>query len=192
METKAYQKIPNNIALQNFRLKSFILSRKDSARSPGSHSDDPVISRGTPTVIPVSSWASSLSSSIKKTTVGMWPTIITLVSTFQTLKMVGIISMLQRQSEEYLSPQGWPGSAVTASWCGLWSQGEPRPATWGDDQVPGRAGAGHPASYSFLFRFLVLVLLANCIQNMLASCPLVCDIEDVLKVSMSWCENITP
>ena len=32
-------------------------------------------------------------------------------------------------------------------------------------------------------RFLVLVLLANCIQNMLASCPLVCDIENVLKVS---------
>ena len=45
-------------------------------------------------------------------------------------------------------------------------------------------------------RFLVLVLLANCIQNMLASCPLVCDIENVKKspcrdVRVS-CEDIPP
>ena len=171
----------------------FSFFRNDSASW-----DYTVTSRGTPTVISVSSWASSLSSSIKKNSVRMWPTIISLLSTLQPLNMVGVMFLMSLQ---------WPLVSAGMTLVGVsllvraMVSGSAAPRHMG--RWPGKGGDRRlfncfVLSLYILYssRFLVLVLLANCIQNMLASCPLVCDIENVKKSPCrdvrDSCEDIPP
>ena len=97
-----------------------------------------------------------------------------------------------------------PGVQWPAPWLDMWPPGSRAPAMVSLVPTPHHMGqwqgatrlqySAHFPHSSFPCRFLVLVFLANCIHNMLASCPLVRykSVWKCLCPCLAWRENIAP